>query len=176
MDALIAFRFLEVLYGTDEKNYSNDKDFRRWVQKVIYYLQCYSLKENNRPFIKQELYAYPDGPMVTSLHDELKKQLSEEELNKLLSSGSAEYAEYDSDLLEAVALVLSKYSGKDLTNISHTSAPWVQTIQNGAISKELMKEKFGEGRFEEDFLKEVTKAFNGRKALREAVPTSFKEE
>ncbi len=159
MDALVVFRYLEDLCGTDLRNYSNDKDFRRWAHKVIYYLQCYSLHVDGRVFINQDFQAYPEGPMVYSLHEELKKSMAKEELDKLLPGDNTR----DPDLLEAVAIVLSKYSGSDLKEISHSSAAWIMTEQKKVIQPALMQSQFGSSLFEENFVKQVKTLYQARK-------------
>ena len=75
MEVLSLARYIESTHG--EGRYTHDKDFRVWLQKTMYYIQCYSLTVQKKPFFGESLCAFPKGPMITRVHDELKLPLSE---------------------------------------------------------------------------------------------------
>ena len=118
MDTYLSFRYLEGLCGNDLKNYTVDKDFRRWTQKSLFNAQCCLLVPEGQVLVNDSFENRQDGPMVYSLHEGLKKKPTAKELAALDSMSHV-------DLLDAVAIVvLEEYLGKELIIFSHYSLPY----------------------------------------------------
>ena len=138
------------------------------LQKLLYYVQGYSLALTGKPAFSDKIKAWKYGPVVDSVYQEYKKYdrgiipyeaISDEEI-------------YDETLKEIVRLVLldkNCYSGETLARATHKEAPWRNSYKgsyggiyvNEEISEPLIKEYFA-GEFqkrEEDYADE-DKAWN----------------
>lgn len=93
------------------------------LQKLLYYVQGYSLALTGKPAFREKIEAWRYGPVVESVYQEYKKY----------NRGIIPYMEIQADekpdgtLLEIVKLVLldkMRYSGETLARATHKEAPW----------------------------------------------------
>lgn len=94
------------------------------LQKLLYYVQAWSLVFNNEPFFKDALEAWVHGPVVPQVYRSYKH----------LGAGPIQTAASTLPNLKAkqkevLQVVLSSYGNKDgrfLEDLTHSEAPWIK--------------------------------------------------
>ena len=99
------------------------------LQKLLYYVQGYSLALTGKPAFSDQIEAWRYGPVVESVYQEYKKynksiipyeEIQDEEI-------------YDETLRQVVRLVLldkQRSSGEVLARATHKEAPWRNAYQS----------------------------------------------
>lgn len=145
-------------------NYANDKNrpiSNLKLQKVLYFVQGYYLQMMGHEFFRDEIEAWPYGPVVPNVYEQFQQ------FGANFIPYTNEYSEFDYyawdetihyfdinelhdediDFLKAVVDKLDKYSASDLVTITHNQWPWKRAIAHGnctVISKESIKQCFDE--------------------------------
>jgi uncharacterized phage-associated protein len=121
-----------------EKTISNLK-----LQKMLYYVQGYSIKELSYPAFDAVIENWPYGPVVPEVYFEYNEfrggnidaisnfDLDESELPRKLKR-----------IIEKIAKKCSTMSAFTLVNKTHSEAPWSNTKQNDIISNAIMSDYF----------------------------------
>ena len=125
------------------------------LQKLLYYVQGYSLALTGKPAFADKIEAWKYGPVVDSVYQEYKRynksiipydEIKEEEIQ-------------DEALREVIRLVLSDklcYSGGTLARATHNEAPWSKNYV-GALGGVYMNAEIPESEIREYFAGEFEK-------------------
>ena len=125
------------------------------LQKLLYYVQGYSLALTGKPAFPDKIEAWKYGPVVDSVYQEYKKynrgiipyeEISNEEI-------------YDETLREIVRLVLldrNCYSGEVLARATHKEAPWRNSYR-GSYGGVYMNDEISERAIKDYFVSEFQK-------------------
>lgn len=126
------------------------------LQKLLYYLQAWSLGINNEPFLKSSFEAWVHGPVCKELYDrfkETKSLYSFITLSDLLDINPK--TKIDPADVEFINFILENYagfSGAELEAMTHKEKPWIEARNglepmergNRIISEESMSAFYGE--------------------------------
>lgn len=121
-------------------NYSNEKEYlcsNLKLQKLMYFVQAYSLITTNRPLFEEPIEAWDFGPVVPAVYHEFKR----------FGAGSVPFIKqyyvdyqaygYNPDLIdkksrrliESVVNHFKDYSSTDLVQLTHNQAPWTDNYK-----------------------------------------------
>lgn len=121
-----------------EKTISNLK-----LQKMLYYVQGYSIKELSYPAFDAVIENWPYGPVVPEVYFEYNEfrggnidaipnfDLDESELPRKLKR-----------IIEKIAKKCSTMSASNLVSKTHSEAPWSNTKKNDKIDNNMMLDYF----------------------------------
>jgi len=125
------------------------------LQKLLYYLQAWSLGINKEPFLKCSFEAWVHGPVSRELYDRFKSSHS---LYSFITVSDVvdknPEAAIDSSDIEFINYILDNYagySGAELESMTHKEEPWLEArigcapMQscNKTISEETMQIYYG---------------------------------
>lgn len=112
------------------------------LQKLLYYVQGFSLAMYNKPLFKENIIAWNYGPVVAEVYREYKKYgpaaLPVDDDFEVPDSITKE----ERALIAEVYDVYGQFSALKLMNLTHDEAPWKNTKKQGIISHESMKVYF----------------------------------
>ena len=128
-----------LLSKTDEE--AGDVISNLELQKLVYYVQGFSLALNNRPMFEDNICAWQHGPVVPGLYNEYKSY-GALGIPKPKDFDCSSIPQEDRELMDEVYDVYGQFSAWKLRNMTHEEAPWKNTPINGIISKESMKNFF----------------------------------
>lgn len=126
------------------------------LQKLLYYLQAWSLGINKERFLNCNFEAWVHGPVSRELYNRFKETRS---LYSFIMTSdvmtSDPSSEIDSNDIEFINFILDNYagfSGAELESMTHKETPWIEARQGIApmqscsriISEETMKDYYGE--------------------------------
>lgn len=121
-------------------NYSNKKEYlcsNLKLQKLMYFVQAYSLITTKRPIFEETIEAWDFGPVVPAVYHEFKRfGAGNIPFIKRYYVGYQEYA-YDPGLInkksrrliESVVDHFKDYSSTDLVELTHSQAPWTDNYK-----------------------------------------------
>lgn len=157
LDVIQVARYIENSYGEQQGVYELDKGFRLWLQKVLYFLQGYSLKIEGYPLFVDEFRVAERGPMVQTVHAVLKQTIPPEEDVDTLGFHFVD---------EAISF-LSRFTGEELGDRSHDSLPWLEARRSRlmSLSSDLISATWGETDFEKMMIENVQKGVEKRKKM-----------
>jgi uncharacterized phage-associated protein len=119
------------------------------LQKLLYYLQAWSLGIYKLPFLKCEFEAWVHGPVCRELYDRFKG------LYSFVSCAPREFtreiAEADRDFIDYILENYGGFSGSELESMTHQEDPWIEArkglttyqASNKVISQEKMQDYYG---------------------------------
>jgi uncharacterized phage-associated protein len=122
------------------------------LQKILYFAQCAYLSLYNKELFSDEIVAWQYGPVVRSVYHKYSDFVNNTlELPK----------NYDSSLsvdikkfLDGIWELFSKYSARELVNITHSHKPWMDAYATGigsVIDKSVLASYYkGIFKFQED--------------------------
>jgi uncharacterized phage-associated protein len=93
------------------------------LQKLVYYSQAWSLVWDERPLFEDDFEAWANGPVVRALFNVHKGRLNVDA--SMFHRGNSE--DLDDDAKDTIDIVLrdyGKYSGRELSEITHSERPW----------------------------------------------------
>lgn len=126
------------------------------LQKLLYYLQAWSLGINKVPFLKTSFEAWVHGPVSRELYDRFKSTHS---LYSFITVSDVIHtnpeAMVDADDIEFINYILDNYagySGAELETMTHKENPWIEAREGYSpmqsckkmISEEAMRNYYGE--------------------------------
>lgn len=141
-------------------NYSHDIKYpvsNLKLQKLLYFIQGFSLAAANTPIFSEEIEAWGFGPVVPSVYHTFKKFGSNnipkvksyyhEYAESFVDYNDNKIADYDKEFIDSIVNMLKKYSATDLVEITHVKgSPWDQVYspnkKNIKISNGIIKEYF----------------------------------
>lgn len=95
------------------------------LQKLLYYVQGWSLAVRGRPMFAEPLQAWPHGPAVPTIYGEFKAHGRRPIPNKEASS-DVRLSEQERALVASVWHGYGKYSASQLWRMTHDERPWKQ--------------------------------------------------
>lgn len=141
-------------------NYSQDIGYpisNLKLQKVLYFIDGFYMRMNNTPFFKDDIEAWPYGPVVVEVYNMFQNyganfipktsSYFEFDNHKLYDKQYTEGIFQNEDYIFITKVVekLKKYSAFQLVDITHKQEPWKEAIQKGnrtVISKDSIKKFF----------------------------------
>lgn len=112
------------------------------LQKLLYYAQGCYLAKYDKCLFKDEFVAWDHGPVIKAIYEKYKKNGStgiryDEDYDDILDEDTK-------DFLRSVYDRFGQYTAWKLRDMTHQERPWKETVRNGIISKDLIKEYFKE--------------------------------
>ena len=111
------------------------------LQKLLYYAQGFALVILNKPLFQDDFEAWEYGPVLRPVYDEYKR-FGSSALPKPNDFSFSDYTKGEKDLFDAVYNEYGKYSAWALSEMTHQTPPWKNTLRNHTISKDAMKNYF----------------------------------
>jgi uncharacterized phage-associated protein len=137
-----------IIFKFREDNLTNLK-----LQKLLYYIQAWSLAIRGTRFIDCEFEAWIHGPVCRELYDRFKGlytfvSLETEDYESVVSA----IQEEDREFIDFILDNYGGFSGSELENMSHQELPWQDArkgcrqyeFSNNVISEKIMEEYYGE--------------------------------
>lgn len=131
-------RYLVLLAGAGDDGPASEPDCLTplRLQKLLYYVQGWSLAINDRPMFDEEIQAWKYGPVIREIYDLFKGcgggSIPESE------GSDANLSKEQRDLIEQVWEAYKPYSAIALAKMSHDEQPWKKargTLAPGASSE-----------------------------------------
>jgi uncharacterized phage-associated protein len=113
------------------------------LQKLCYYSQAWNLVWQGAPLFPEDFLKWDNGPVCRELFDlhQGKFYVDSDVINiSLLSKGGIPEAEKLN--IEQVLEDYGKYTGVQLSELTHSEKPWKQTKKNEVISKEVIRDYY----------------------------------
>ena len=110
------------------------------LQKLLYYTQGMALRIYNKPAFINDITAWQYGPVVEEVYQQYKGR-------NPISAPKTDYEVCDG-LKKIIELVVSSYGqieAGSLIDLTHDEDPWINSVNCGTISIELIKEYFNKG-------------------------------
>ncbi len=114
------------------------------LQKLLYYAQGFSLRDNDEALFEEELRAWDHGPVNRAIYDDYKKY-------GYFTIPSEKFEDKEQTLtpkeIDSIKKVWAEYGhldGKTLEELTHQEDPWLYTNRNAIIKKQLIKDYFKE--------------------------------
>lgn len=101
------------------------------LEKLVYYCQAWSLVWDERPLFSNRIEAWANGPVAPDLYNWHRGLFEVESCSK------GDPTKIDLEGVETIEAVLSHYcqfSGKQLSDLSHSENPWIEAregLQDG---------------------------------------------
>ena len=114
------------------------------LQKLLYYVQGFSLAMYDKPIFDEDIYAWQYGPVVQEAYYRFKKygsghiEIKEEDYEKYYIELSTEEKELICDVWDAYG----QYSAFRLMEFTHEEYPWRATKINDVITHDKLKKYF----------------------------------
>lgn len=126
------------------------------LQKLLYYLQAWSLGINNERFLNCEFEAWVHGPVSRDLYNRFKASktlysfISKNDVDKENTSYMG-IDEKDKNFINYILDNYAGFSGTELEAMTHKDLPWIEARHgigpmdscNQVISEDTMKEFYG---------------------------------
>jgi putative zinc finger/helix-turn-helix YgiT family protein len=124
------------------------------LQKILYYIQGFSLSLLNKEMFSDRCEAWVHGPVYREIYD----RFSYYSFNSIDSSEFASYQDIDLDddekkLIDTVISNFGCYSGKTLEKMTHNSLPWITA--RGQLDREEISSKEISNKNIADYFNEV---------------------
>lgn len=110
------------------------------LQKLLYYQQGFHLAYFGTPLFKEDIVAWPYGPVVPAVYDVYKSfgRAGIEPQGEPLCLDN----EKEENLFNEVFEVYNQFSAAGLVSQTHSESPWIDTPKLGVISQEAMRSFF----------------------------------
>ena len=94
------------------------------LQKIVYYSQAYHLVRYGQPLFCERIEAWRNGPVIRDLYDLHAHEfvISDGYFGIDLTTGQLQ--EHEVAAIDHVVNVLGKRTGKELSELTHSEAPW----------------------------------------------------
>lgn len=130
------------------------------MQKLVYYAYSWTLVKNKKKLFNEKIEAWPSGPVIPSLYQELKNYgsapIDEKYLGVKSEAGlGAVFSKFPTDIKDTLDVVYENYMTKtafELVTLTHSEKPWVEARKglsvtersNKAISDDLIIKQYGQ--------------------------------
>ncbi|WP_083901513.1 Panacea domain-containing protein [Azospirillum sp. B4] len=117
--------------------------------KLVYISHGWSFPVLGRALINDRIEAWQYGPVIPKLYHAIKKYRADPVTEKIEGDrDSSRISKEDDDLLREVYSVYGKFSGGQLSNLTHKSGTpwdvtWNENGKNSEISNDLIKQHYG---------------------------------
>lgn len=107
------------------------------LQKLVYIAHGYSLAVLDEPLFRDKVFAWPYGPVVPALYDELKEYGAGEVKKPLFTETPPIQKESPGwKVIRGVWNSYGKFSGPELSAMTHKpNTPWDETRNKGALAE-----------------------------------------
>ena len=117
------------------------------LQKLLYFAQAISLVRNNRPIFKDSIGAWKYGPVINSVYKKYKNYKNRNIECDLETIDNLNLSEKDIAVLEDTLETFKRYTGGQLTKMTHDHLPWKEVFREGrkknpTIKNERMREYY----------------------------------
>ena len=110
------------------------------LQKLLYFSHGVYLSKYNRTMVENHFQAWPYGPVLPALYDNLK-QYKDAPITEGISFKGIKYAYNDGEILGTIKSVVKEfghYTAWELSKITHaTNGPWFKTVSNGGYKQDI---------------------------------------
>lgn len=113
------------------------------LQKLIYYVQAWSLGINDKTIFDEDIVAWEYGPVVNDIY-QLFKAYHREHIPKVETFDAYGFSDEELQLLFLVKKVYGKYDAFYLKDLTHNEEPW-KNARNGCKSGEQASPKISVG-------------------------------
>ncbi len=110
------------------------------VQKLLYFVQGWSLAETGQPLFRESIEAWDYGPVVKDAYQELK--VFGKAALPLMPRLRTTLTEHEQELIRGVWDRYKNYSAYGLMHLSHRERPWREAAKGKTIPHEAMKQSF----------------------------------
>jgi len=114
------------------------------LQKILYYIQAESLKQNQEPLFYSPIEAWRHGPVVREVYSHYREYMN----LPITDSYKPEidnFTEREKELIQSVIGKKIKIDDWDLVNQTHKEAPWKDIYQDGSgINREITPESIAD--------------------------------
>ncbi len=116
---------------------------RMKLQKLLYYIQGYSLALNKRSMFTENVIHYTHGPVVWEVLTLFERGYDQRvELKDLPHVEEAPFTDEEKELMATVFELKMHKSGTALASDSHSETPYITTDQNDIMSHDLLESHF----------------------------------
>ena len=130
-----------ILAGVDRD--AGDSITHLKLQKLLYYVQAWSLALRNKPLFDEDMQAWAHGPVAESVFLEYRNY-GFDAIPAPAPDTVPEIADEDAEHIAEVVDVYSEHSAKVLERMTHNEEPWIEArkgLPPEARSKELISKK-----------------------------------
>lgn len=115
-----------------EKNITNLK-----LQKILYYIQAQSLKQNDKPLFSNPIEAWRHGPVVRSVYN-YYREYTNRPITELEDTWDS-FTKGEKRLMDSVIENLIDKDEWDLVRRTHGEAPWKSVYEKGSSNEITLK-------------------------------------
>lgn len=101
------------------------------LQKLVYYCQAWSLVWDEAPMFDNRIEAWANGPVVPDLYAQHKGLFMIETWH----GNANDFSECEAETIEAVVDHYAKYTAQQLSDLTHSEAPW-REAREGLLATE----------------------------------------
>ena len=109
------------------------------LQKLLYYIQGFSLAIYGKPMFKEDIVAWEYGPVVKEVYYKFNKFGSDA---IKIPENNIELTKNEKSLIIDVWKVYGQFSAWKLRDMTHNEIPWKETKRNEIISHAVLKSFF----------------------------------
>lgn len=125
------------------------------LQKIMYYIQAWSLGINGEPMMNAKFEAWVHGPVCIELYDRFKENknlYSFIEKDDVLDSDSPSKIDFkDIEFIDYILENYAQYSGVQIEAMTHSEDPWINARKgfkpmercHNEITEQAMKDYYG---------------------------------
>ena len=123
------------------------------LQKILYYIQAWSLGINEKALFNESFQAWVHGPVCREVYDRFstKTMYSEIELSDRVKEGGFDLSSDQTNFIEYILENYLRFSGAELEDMTHKEQPWIEARSGlsqfarseNSISVDSMKEYYG---------------------------------
>ena len=120
------------------------------IQKLVYYIQAWSLVFLSRPLFDENFQAWANGPVVPELYD-FHAQRFLISIEDMIDIQPPKLADEEKKIINAVLKRYGNMTGQELSDLTHKERPWIEARGNtpigdkskAIISKDIMQDYYG---------------------------------
>ncbi len=114
------------------------------LQKLLYYIQGFSLAKLDKPMFSNKILAWEHGPVVREVYNQFRYYIDNPIILPLkgYTTDEIDKAKPFHNLIIKVFKQYGKYSAWHLRDMTHDELPWKSTSRDQEISHQCMKEFF----------------------------------
>ena len=94
------------------------------LQKICFYAQSWYIAKYNHPLFKHDFQAWKYGPVSPALYEYHAKKSTVSLNNTIIPGNVQNIAESDKEFIKAVVSIYGRFTGLQLSELSHSQDPW----------------------------------------------------
>lgn len=111
------------------------------LQKILYYVQGYSLRALSAPAFEEEIYHWQYGPVCPIAYFSYSIYRAAP-LSPNYNQAAPRLSRREKQLYDRVIDACLEFSARELVDKTHEEAPWRETNDRGIISKDMITQFF----------------------------------